>query len=108
MKPNNISKKSSFRREKIGVFYKTEHFLLRQWERKISDEILLFALKTIPCSKERTYIIVSRKITSKKLGVNCELFILKDGKNLVTCFLTKIETFKSSIKRKQNYLIINE
>lgn len=97
-----------FRNEKIGNFYKTEHFLLRQWERKVSDEILELSLAGLKCEITNLIIIVSRKIIKNHQDVNAELFILVDKKSLKTCFFEKIEIFQSRNNKISNYKIVSK
>ena len=96
MKPRITN--SSFRTERIGIFYKTEHFLHRQWARDISDEILRFSLLGLDSTESKLFIIVSRKIVKKHHGKNIELFILIRKRSLITCFFEKIENFQSQKK----------
>lgn len=78
--------KRTFRSERIGSFFKTEHFLKRQWERKVPNEMLSCVLKEIKSINKKRYIIISRNIVSAFCQMKEELFIVTDGTTLVTCF----------------------
>lgn len=92
----------------IGSFHKSHHFSYRQWDRKISDSILLKVLKNIKPNKNNTILIVSRKALLKlNKNSNKELFIKVDKETLITCFYCEIQEYKPK-KRNQNYLIISK
>lgn len=101
-------KKQSYRLDRIGAFFKTEHFLYRQWERKITDEMLLFSLAKVSPTTSKMYIIVSRKSIKNFDRRNSELFILVHKKKLITCFCQKIENFQSDKHKRFNYQIVNK
>jgi hypothetical protein len=71
-------------------FYKTEHFLFRQWDRGIEDIIIdkiITQLKT--SSKTKSIIIVSNNFFKKagcKIKKNTNLIIVSKGKALLTLF----------------------
>jgi Ni,Fe-hydrogenase I large subunit len=71
-------------------FYKTEHFLFRQWDRGIEDDIIdkiTTQLKT--SSKTKSIIIVSNSFFKKagyKIKKNTNLIIVSKGKALLTLF----------------------
>ena len=91
---------------KLGPFNKTEHFIYRQWDRCISDELLNSILENIDCSRN-TLLIVSREVLKQNnLRIQKELFIKIDNTTLITCFFSEIQEYKVS-NRNQNYQIIN-
>lgn len=45
---------------KVGEFYKTEHFLYRQWDRGITDVELTLALAKVCKPKGTQLLVVSR------------------------------------------------
>lgn len=92
----------------INNFYKTEHFLLRQWERKISDQCLKLVLEKVKQTNQNTLIIVSRKVLRKlNVNMNQELFVKVDDNTLITCFYCDFKNYNPQ-KRNQEYLIINK
>lgn len=92
----------------IGDFYKTEHFLKRQWDRNINDKLLAEILKNVGTNNTNLLLIVSRKVL-KKINKNLkqELFIKMDKKTLITCFYCEFQLYSSS-NREQNYVIIDK
>ena len=87
---------------KIAGYIKTEHFMLRQWERKIEDQVLKKVLNRVNGKKGEYLLVVSREIMRSVGGKDKELFIMLRGKVLVTCFYgkrkkTKINKTKPSI-----------
>ncbi len=90
------------------MFIKTEHFLLRQWERKVPDEVLASALKDVNPTDERRYVNISRKITSSFSLKPEELFVLINKRALITCFFENLSTFRNQKTDVSEYLIISE
>jgi len=92
----------------INNFYKTEHFLMRQWERKINDKCLKFVLDMVKPTHSNTLIMVSRKVLKKfNINKNQELFVKVDENTLNTCFYCEFKNYKPQ-KRNQEYLIVND
>lgn len=75
----------------IAGYIKTEHFMLRQWERKIEDKLINSALSKLSGKKQRFLLVISRNIVKELSGKNEELFILIKGRILVTCFYGRLE-----------------
>lgn len=92
----------------IAGFFKSEHFNYRQWDRQVNDTLLTQILKNVKPNKSNTLLIVSRKALKKiNKNANTELFIKIDKNTLITCFYCDFQEY-ISLKRKQNYLIINK
>lgn len=92
----------------IGLFHKSNHFIYRQWDRTISDGLLLKILKNIKPNKKNTIVIVSRKaLKTLNKNINKELFIKIDKETLITCFYCEFQEYKTE-NRNQNYLIISK
>jgi len=82
---------------KILNFSKTNHALLRQWERKIDDRILFLSLRYIDIVPETKtiFIVKQSKIiewVQKKLydnfSINKDLHIVIDKATIVSCYYT--------------------
>lgn len=80
-------------KNKIKGFIKSEHFLLRQWQRKVDDELLSLVLNKRKFNKDICVLVISKKIVKKISKVNHELFILIRGNILVTCFYGEMRDF---------------
>ena len=87
-------------------YHKTEHFLFRQWERGVSDD-LLKAVLPIKITSEKQLLIVSRNII-RKYSKSCktELLIKTDGNTLVTCFYCNFQEYFFNAKRVENFYFI--
>ncbi len=99
----NKEKNRENRNKLIGKFRKTEHFIYRQWDRKITDKVLLKVLKNIKTTNKNTMLIISRKLLN---GIHKELFIKINNNILITCFYEEFQNYKTI--KKQNYIIINK
>jgi|GEM_PF-2411849 len=102
------NKSPNFRAEKVQHFFKTEHFLLRQYERKVSDELVKYALQSIRPSSGKHIIMVSGKLVKKFLKKDETLFIIVHQKSLIICYLGEIHLSKSKYSGIKNYQIVNE
>ncbi len=92
----------------IVGFCKSDHFILRQWDRCINDKLLVKILKNVEPNNCNTLLIVSRKVLKQMNNKrNKELFIKIDKKTLITCFYCDFQEYCAS-KREQNYLIISK
>ena len=93
---------------KINYFFKTEHFMHRQWERGLSDKILENILPQVNRCNHKLIIIVSRvylkQISNKK---SLDLFIILNGKSLITCDYCNFQDFLLTAKRA-HYQIISQ
>jgi hypothetical protein len=91
---------------RISGYFKTEHFLYRQWDRGVTDDLLKAVLPS-EVSLEKQLFVVSRKITKKYLK-NCktELLIKTDGKTLITCFYCDFQDYFFNAKKIENYFFI--
>jgi len=83
----------------------TDHFLLRQWERKISDEELMPILIDL----EKRFIsdglvIVPIETCDKSHNT---LFIKLKDKNLITCFISNLSEYRGKNLREQ-YILSNQ
>jgi len=99
-------------------FYKTEHFLFRQWDRDIDDNILLKSLSSLKeTPKGKNLIIVGASIINEWVD-DCEvdrkykskrtnLFIIVQDHTLITCFREKFSHYQGR-KDKVNYLLIQK
>jgi len=70
----------------VAGYIKTEHFMFRQWQRKIDDNLVETALNHLNSKKEQFLFVISRKIVKELSGTDRELFIMVKGRILVTCF----------------------
>lgn len=91
---------------KICGYFKTEHFLYRQWDRGVPDE-LLKAILPEDVSLQKQLFVVSRKIMKKYLK-NCkmELLIKTNGKILITCFYCDFQDYFFNARKNENYYFI--
>ena len=93
---------------RIGRFRKTDHFIYRQWDRGINDNILKPILKSIKNLNPSTLYIISRKALRKlNIKSNGALFIKADNEILVTCYYGNMEELFFSSKTNENYELIN-
>lgn len=92
----------------IGDFYKSEHFIHRQWDRNIDDKLLKQILKNVETNYCDLLLIVSRNVVKKiNKKQNQELFIKLDKNTLITCFYCKFQEYRSN-RETQSYLIIDK
>lgn len=79
--------------QKQKIFYKTEHFLLRQWERNISDScVSIISLNAKPSCKMQK--VVAFPMFLKRLcGISTKLclVIMIKGSSLITCYWQSLE-----------------
>lgn len=91
-------------------FYKTEHFIYRQWDRGIDDDSIERIVKEIePCNKKSLIIIGSENFKKYGLGKskNRNLIIIQKGKALLTLFFVKdLYNYLKSQSRKLNSIIL--
>ena len=92
-------------------FYKTDHFLFRQWDRGIEDSIIDKILtKLNKPSKTKSMIIVSYdflKKTGYKIKKNTNLIIVSKGKALLTLFFVDdLYAYLKSKKGNINSIIL--
>lgn len=83
-------------------YQKTEHFLKRQWERKIPDEVLVELLSRIKTKQNALYVF-SRSML--KHSTSKELFIKTSYNLLITCFYADITEYTFSYS-KEAYIIV--
>jgi hypothetical protein len=70
----------------ITGYFRTEHFLYRQWDLGVSDNELNFVLNRIQVKKGHQLLLVSRNIKRKYCNKNfLELLIKIEGRTLTTC-----------------------
>jgi len=99
-------------------FHKTEHFLFRQWDRDIDDNLLLKSLNSLESKpKGKNLIIVGAEIINqwvknaevdekyKSLRIN--LFIVIHDHTLITCFRERFSHYQGR-KDNINYLLIQK
>lgn len=85
----------------IYGFKKTEHFLLRQWERKIDDELLLNLLQKIPPREDGLFVFSRQYFRRNSLfQTEVELFIKVKGSILITCFFNSVTEYVFTKKRE--------
>ena len=90
----------------ISGYFKTEHFLYRQWDRGIPDDVLKAVLPT-EVSLQKQLLVVSRKLLRKySKNYKTELLIKTDGKTLVTCFYCDFQDYFFNTKKIENYYFI--
>lgn len=65
---------------RIQRFYKTQHFLYRQWDRSVSDDLLRAVLGSLSKEHDNLLVVVSRNYLKRKgVKCKCELFIKING-----------------------------
>ena len=88
-------------------YLKTKHFIYRQKERNVKEELLLFVFNKIENPMGKKLLVISRKIVRKYYSENKEeLFLKVDGNVLITCFFGDFQGHMFS-KKKETYYIIN-
>lgn len=90
----------------ICGFKKSDHFMYRQWDRGIPDELLRKVLPSLEHSEKVLCIISKRALQNIDKEIDRELFIKINGKILITCFFEDFQVYRG-VKKSQNYLIIN-
>ena len=91
---------------KVCDFYKTEHFLYRQWDRGISDNVLEDILSKVKlCTCEQIVIVSRVYLRNKTNKKSLDLFIVLNGKSLITCYYCDFQEFINSRKREVYILI---
>jgi hypothetical protein len=91
---------------RILEFFKTEHFILRQWQRGCSDYLINLPLRFINISKnvKKLIIIVYPSFYSKfKIDFKRYLVIIIKGMKLVTVFCKR----NTNIKKEKGVKIIH-
>ncbi len=91
-------------------YYKTEHFIFRQWDRGIED----LYIEKITCNflpqKKKTMIIVGSeklKQIGLKLKRKTNLIIIQKGKSLITLFMVDdLYEYLKSLKKTINVIIL--
>ena len=102
----------------ILQFHKTEHFLFRQWDRNIDDNILLKSLNALEEQpKGKNLIIVGAntinqwvkdaEIDAKYKSQLINLFIVLHDHTLITCFRGRFSHYQGR-KDNINYLLIQK
>lgn len=88
-------------------FKKTNHFVERQIERNVSDQVIRYCLDLKQFPKKKTTIIISRKVL-KKIGIktNQELFVIIRNRVLITTFYRDISEFILCATRKYDCHLI--
>lgn len=107
---NNTKKQiQKMKNNRIGRFRKTDHFMFRQWDRKIDESSLKLILKSIKNLKPSTLYIISRKALRKlNIKSNGALFIKADNEVLITCYYGRIEDVLFISKTRENYELITK
>jgi hypothetical protein len=96
---------------KISRFQKTDHFLYRQWDRKIEDSVIDKALAKLNLNcKTKTHLIIGVKFL-REMGVKASrktnLIIVVKQNVLITLFpVSDLRSYLQSINSK-NVIIIN-
>jgi len=70
-------------------FYKTDHFIYRQWDRAVEDKVIDAIICKVKPIKAKTTIIVSPKFLkslNRKIFKKSHLIIVAKGKSLLTLF----------------------
>lgn len=80
----------------------TDHFLLRQWERKILDQELLPVLLEMRDTAIVTGMVVVPLLTKDRFSN--ALFIKVKRKNLITCFVTSIADYMGKNRHDSFFL----
>lgn len=92
----------------ISGYFKTDHFLFRQWERDVPDDLLKAVLPS-KVSSEKYLFVISKKVIRKYFKkCNTELLIKTDGKILITCFYCDFQDYFFNAQKKENYYFINQ
>ena len=90
----------------ICGYYKTDHFIYRQWDRSVNDEILKVVLPNVVFS-DKQVVVVSRKLLKKySRNCKCDLLIKICGNTLVTCFYCDFSDYFFNAHKLENYYFI--
>lgn len=77
------------KRERIFEFYKTEHFLLQQWERGVENKTLERLLSYAPLLKNTKIAVVAKPsflLQKAKINSKQDLIIIINGDTLITVY----------------------
>ena len=93
------------------TFYKTEHFIYRQWDRGVNDEVIeKIACKLRGVPQKKSVIIASTDLL-KKAGIavknTTNLIVISKGKVLITLFFVDdLYNYLKSLRGKLNTIIL--
>ncbi len=90
----------------IFGFYKTKHFIKRQAERNICDDILKLAVINLNNNTEKTTVIISKKLLNKiNYNVKNDIFIVIKECALITCFYQNLNNY-INVDKETSFKII--
>lgn len=93
----------------IQNFYKTDHFLYRQWDRAVEDRVIDSITCKLKPTKAKTTIIASSKfLKSLKLQFSKTTYLIivaKDKSLLTLFFVDDLYLYLKSLKGKINPII---
>ena len=96
---------------KINGFHKTDHFLYRQWDRKIDDEVLGKILPFVSGKKNEKEVTIAfssflKKNKIKNKNNNCFILITK-GDVILTCYWCDHPEYLYKKDKNANFQILN-
>lgn len=96
--------------KQILQFFKTDHFLLSQWKRKIDDQMLYKLLPHVECTQCEKDIVLFMPSFLKEKGLfkdnkQCIILVLSENK-LVTAYWCKTPNYLFNKKETPHFQII--
>lgn len=92
----------------ISGYRKTDHFLIRQWERDVPDHLLKAILPKKITSRKHLFVISKKVIRKYIKKCNSELLIKADSNILITCFYCNFQDYFFKVQKRENYYFINQ
>lgn len=96
--------------KKLNVFDKSEHFLLRQWERGFSDSFIERIMWKIPCFKKGKNAYIISKKTLKSCGEQKPqknlVLVLRGSVAITVYFIDNMTEFFSKNQKDTRFQIV--
>jgi len=100
--------------KQILEFRKTDHFLYRQWDRGVSDSLIVSALGSINVEDSDKTILVIGNSTLKKNGEKVKpksnlIIILKNNKLITLYYVTDLYDYLKSVSKRErdnNFILL--
>jgi len=87
---------------KIAGYFKTSHFLLKQWDRDVIDSILTKVLNEINLKRGNHILIFCRKLIFKHANYKREeLIVVLNDRALITCYYCSFQKFLDTHKKEK-------
>ncbi|HTO35839.1 MAG TPA: hypothetical protein VLZ72_06355 [Flavobacterium sp.] len=92
-------------------FRKTDHFLYRQWDRKIDDQLLSQVLQYVNCTKCKKDVVIAFPSFLKSLGIKTKpnecLILILSRNALVTYYWCNHPDYLYTKEKNAHFQILN-